>query len=72
MTRFLHRRGIYFPSEWRRGRAVRLLGVGVSGLNEGYRQMSIWDIAGADEERLQMTLDELRQKYGRKIVQRGI
>lgn len=61
-----------FSHEWRRGRAVRLLGVGVSGLNEGYRQLSIWDIAGADEERLQMTLDELRQKYGRKIVQRGI
>lgn len=61
-----------FSREWRRGRAVRLLGVGVSGLNEGYRQMSIWDVSGVDEERLQTTLDELRQKYGRKVVQRGI
>ena len=61
-----------FHREWRAGRAVRLLGVGVSGLSEGYRQMNFWeDTDQNNDQRLQETLDKLRQKYGHKVVQRG-
>ena len=62
-----------FHSEWQPGRAIRLVGVGVSGLSEGYRQLSLWDDAIENEDqRLQDALDDLRNRYGRKIVRRGI
>jgi nucleotidyltransferase/DNA polymerase involved in DNA repair len=62
-----------FYREWHTGKAVRLLGVGVSGLSEGYRQMSLWDAADENNNQsLQETLDKLRQRYGRKVVRRGI
>ncbi len=62
-----------FRVEWRAGQAVRLIGVGVSGLNDGYRQLSLWDDTNAaDEKDLQKVLDELRKRYGRNVVRRGI
>jgi len=53
------------------GKAVRLIGVGVSGLKAPLRQLSLW---GADDEksrRLQDAVDSLREKYGNKAIQRG-
>ncbi len=43
------------------GRAEQyVVGVGVSGLSEGYRQMNLWEDADQDnDQRLQETLDEL-------------
>ncbi len=32
-----------FLREWQPGKAVRLLGVGVSSLQQGSRQLSLWD-----------------------------
>ena len=54
-----------------RGKAVRLIGVGVSGLGEPVRQLELW---GANAERaraLQAALDTLRAKYGEKSIRRG-
>jgi DNA polymerase IV len=56
-----------------RGQAVRLIGVGISGLTEKpARQLSLWDAPQSDEERkLQSTLDTLKDRFGEKSIQRG-
>ncbi len=53
------------------GKAVRLVGVGASGLKPPLRQLSLW---GADDEksrRLQEAVDALREKYGADAIQLG-
>ncbi len=52
-------------------RPVRLIGVGVSGLQEEIRQLSLWETPTDRERRLLEAMDELKAKYGRKIIQRG-
>lgn len=57
------------------GRAVRLIGVGVSGLCNPLRQLGLWEDGGEeDDERdnqLQKAVDELRHRFGKQIVLRG-
>jgi DNA polymerase-4 len=53
-------------------RLVRLLGVGVSGLNEHVHQLSLWDTPTEKERRLLDAVDSLRARYGKKIVRRGL
>jgi nucleotidyltransferase/DNA polymerase involved in DNA repair len=60
-----------FHSVWLPGRPVRLLGVGVSGLRQGSRQLSLWDTPDEKEHRLLEALDELREKYGKKVIRRA-
>lgn len=60
-----------FLKEWRPGKAVRLIGVGVSGLSEGPRQLGLWDEGPQKERRLQDTVAELRDKYGQDVISRG-
>lgn len=59
-----------FDQTWTPGRAVRLLGVGVSGLEEaGARQLSLWE--DPHSRKLQSTLDDLRDRFGDGMVRRG-
>jgi DNA polymerase IV len=51
--------------------AVRLIGVGVTGLGQPIRQLGLWDMGSEKERRLQEAVDELREKYGRNIIQQG-
>lgn len=60
-----------FYKVWIPGKLVRLLGVGVSGLVEGPRQLSLWDSAETREKRLLDAVDTLNQKFGSKSVQKG-
>ncbi len=62
-----------FHNVWTRGQAVRLIGVGVSGFDDGEQQMALWqDEAASDQRRrLQSTLDDLRSRFGEHIIQRG-
>ena len=53
------------------GRAVRLLGVGVSGLTEPARQLGLFDGDTERQRRLQGALDELQSKYGEKLIRKG-
>jgi DNA polymerase-4 len=53
------------------GQAVRLIGVGVSGLGEPMRQLKLWETDSEKEHKLQKVLDELREKYGRDAIKRG-
>ncbi len=53
------------------GQAVRLIGVGVSGLGPPIRQLSLWDVESEKSRKLQEAVDELREKYGDKVIRRG-
>jgi DNA polymerase-4 len=52
---------------------VRLIGVGVSGIGAPIRQLSLWDVVGGSEKsrKLQEVMDELQEKYGRKVIKHG-
>ncbi len=60
-----------FRQNWSKGRAVRLLGVGVSRLQEPTRQLEFWSEPVEKQRRLEKTLDELNQRYGKQAIQRG-
>jgi len=62
--------------------AVRLIGVGVTGLGQPIRQLSLWDTSEArrsaavrmdseKERKLQEVVDELQEKYGKSVIKRG-
>lgn len=53
------------------GRAVRLIGVGVSGLGPPIRQLELWDNQTEKSRRLRDAIDALREKYGDKVIQHG-
>jgi len=58
-------------SIWDGTRKVRLLGVGVSGLRSETWQLSLWDTPDEKERRLLAAVDELKGRFGKRIVQRG-
>ncbi len=62
-----------FEQQWVPGRAVRLIGVGISGFESPHRQLGLWDNPDdlADQRRLQDTLDDLRERFGSKAITRG-
>ena len=49
---------------------VRLLGIGVSGFTDG-QQLSMLDISGIKQEKLNRTVDRIRQKYGFQAIRTG-
>ena len=51
--------------------AVRLIGVGVSGLGPPIRQLGLWDVESDKSRKLQDAVDTLREKYGDKVIHRG-
>jgi len=51
--------------------AVRLIGVGVSGLGTPIRQLGLWDMDVERSRRLQQAMDELNEKYGRGVIRKG-
>ncbi len=57
-----------FHTVWKPGRLVRLLGVGAARLGLPQRQLSFWDLGSEKEHRLLEALDDLRERYGEKVV----
>jgi hypothetical protein len=53
------------------GQAVRLIGVGVSGLGPPIRQLALWDFKSEKSRKLQEAVDELQEKYGKGVINRG-
>ena len=51
--------------------AVRLIGVGVSGLGPPVRQLELWEHGTEKARRLQAVMDELREKYGDSVIRKG-
>ncbi len=60
-----------FENVWHSGKKVRLLGVGVSGLNFSPAQLSLWDHTSEKDRHLQDAIDQLRTRYGNRIILRG-
>ena len=54
-----------------KGKAVRLIGVGVSGLGAPPRQLELWGANSEKRRKLQGVLDELQEKYGADSIRRG-
>ncbi|MBA4380110.1 MAG: DNA polymerase IV [Anaerolinea sp.] len=54
-----------------KGKAVRLIGVGVSGLCDPLRQLELWGEDAEKGRKLQMVIDELHEKFGEKVIHRG-
>ena len=50
---------------------VRLIGVGVSGIGAPVRQLSLWDVGSEKSRKLQEVVDQLQEKYGRKVIKHG-
>jgi len=61
-----------FQGVWKEDSLVRLVGVGVSNLDEQAQQLSLWDPAVQRDLKLQETLDSLRDKYGEEVISRGL
>jgi DNA polymerase-4 len=55
----------------RPGQAVRLVGVGVSGLGMPIRQLGLWDTQSQKSRQLQDAIEELRRKYGDEVIRHG-
>ena len=53
------------------GQAVRLIGVGVSGLGVPIRQLGLWEVGSEKERKLQEVVDALKEKYGKDAIKRG-
>ncbi len=51
--------------------AVRLIGVGISGLGTPLRQLGLWDEDAERSRRVQEVIDELHARFGRDSIQRG-
>ena len=51
--------------------AVRLIGVGVSGLGQPIRQLGLWDPDAERARKVQEVLDALQEKYGKDVIKRG-
>jgi len=61
-----------FATAWPHRQHVRLIGVGVSGLDTAQRQLSLWDAQSEQQEQqLQETLDDLRDRFGEGTITRG-
>jgi DNA polymerase-4 len=59
-------------ANWVDRRRVRLIGVGVSGLETPARQLELFDQAKDEHaRRLQQAIDELRSRFGKQAIQRG-
>jgi len=63
--------GHLFDQTWPPGKRVRLVGVGVTGFDTPAYQLGLWDPRPEQEQRLQDTLDQLRDRFGSGAIQRG-
>jgi DNA polymerase-4 len=54
-----------------KGKAVRLIGVGVCGLGVPLRQLELWGAQAEKSRRLQDALDVVHAKFGEKSIRRG-
>jgi DNA polymerase-4 len=61
-----------FAVTWPRGRPVRLVGVGLSGFEGSAYQLGLWSNPHLERlRRLEIALDELRDRYGSRAIQRA-
>ncbi len=61
-----------FELEWSAGKSVRLIGVGVSHISNDIQQLSLFNNSYQKEKKLLSAIDELRERFGEKAIQKGI
>ena len=61
-----------FEKVWSRGKDVRLIGVGVSGLDARPRQLGLFDVENIRQQKLQEAITELKERFGEGVVKRGV
>ena len=57
-----------FKTNWLKGKPVRLMGIGVSGLGPPVHQLNLWNDAHQKEANLLGAVDQLRERYGREVI----
>ena len=62
-----------FKREWGRPdrQPVRLIGLGVSGLEKPPQQIGLWDRDWQKDEQLQAAIRNLRERFGEEVVKKG-
>lgn len=60
-----------FEKFWENKKPVRLIGLGVTGFVNQFRQLSFWDQNDLKNQRLQKALNNIHEKYGTSSVNRG-
>lgn len=60
-----------FTSNWDGRTPIRLIGVGVAGLQSPMRQLSMFGRQDEKQRRLQAAIDELRDRFGDSAIRRG-
>ncbi len=60
-----------FNKTWKKGKPVRLLGVGVTQFDQPVKQLSLWDVPNKKDTNLFTAVDDVRQKYGKDSIMRG-
>ncbi|HMD89415.1 MAG TPA: DNA polymerase IV [Anaerolineaceae bacterium] len=61
-----------FEKVWKPGKAVRLLGVGISSLAPSVHQLTIWDVEDPQSQRLEDAINELQHRFGEGIISKGL
>lgn len=60
-----------FRENWPKGKPVRLIGVGVTNLGPPIHQLGLWSDDHQKKARLVNAVDELRDRFGKGIIQRA-
>jgi hypothetical protein len=60
-----------FNNTWKRGKPVRLLGVGVTQFSQPVKQLGLWDAPSKKDVNLFTAVDVLRERYGKDTILRG-
>jgi len=61
-----------FEGVWKREKAVRLLGVGVSGLDTPPKQIGLWDMDWEKEYKVLDAVAKIQKKFGKDALIRGV
>jgi len=60
-----------FNKTWKKGRPVRLLGVGVTQFSKPVKQLGLWDTPNKKDVNLLTAMDVLRDRFGKNTIMRG-
>jgi nucleotidyltransferase/DNA polymerase involved in DNA repair len=60
-----------FNKTWKKGKPVRLLGVGVTQFSGSVKQLGLWDAPSHKDVNLFNTVDVLRERYGKNSIMRA-
>jgi nucleotidyltransferase/DNA polymerase involved in DNA repair len=64
--------GVLLDQVWEAGRSVRLVGVGVSKLDNEAHQLGLWDKEEKKDIQLEEAITAIKGKYGENVISRGI